>query len=48
MKTFTILLSDLNNEAKEEFLKFEGVENESEMNCETIPIATICREEINE
>jgi len=49
MKTFTIMFSDLNDEAKTQFLQFEGVESVSELNTDLIPLATVTREEeINE
>jgi len=48
MKTFEIMFSDLNDDAQSEFLKFQGVENESELNHEILPLAIVELEEENE
>ncbi len=48
MKSFEIMFHDLNDEAQKEFLKFQEVENVSELNIECIPIAIIDQEEENE
>ena len=48
MKTFEIMFYDLNDDAKDEFLKFQGVENESDLNIDDFPIATIDLEDENE
>ena len=45
MKTFEIMFDDLIDETKEAFLKFQGVENESELNIDDFPIAIISRED---
>jgi len=45
MKSFEVMFYDLNEEAQEEFLKFQDVENVSELNIDDIPIAIIDREE---
>jgi len=42
------MFSDLNDFAKKEFLKFQSVENESNLNCDTFPIAIIELEEEDE
>ena len=48
MKTFEIMFSDLNDDAQSEFLKFQGVRNESDLNADYIPIASVDLEEENE
>jgi hypothetical protein len=45
MKSFDIMFSDLTAEAQERYLKFQGVSDESELNWEVMPLATIDREE---
>lgn len=40
-KTFEIYFNDLNKKAQEEYLKFEGVLSESDLNADMLPIAII-------
>jgi len=48
MKSLEIMFYDLCDEAQKEFLKFQGVENVSELNVDDNPIAIIDLEEENE
>lgn len=48
MKSFEIMYYDLNDDAKKEFLIFQGVKNESELNFEDTPIAIVDLEEEDE
>jgi len=48
MKSFEITFHNLNKETQQEFLKFQGVENVSELNIDNIPISIIELEEENE
>jgi len=41
IKSFEIYYNDLSEEAKKEYLKFEGVEDESDLNHEITPLAII-------
>ena len=41
MKTFEIYFNDLNANAQERYLKFQGVSDASELNWETCPLALI-------
>ena len=45
MKSFEIFFNDLNEDAQKEFLKFAGVEDESELNHELAPLAIVDVEE---
>ncbi len=45
MKSFELMFYDLNDKAKKEFLKFQGVENESDLNLDDTPLAIIDLEE---
>jgi hypothetical protein len=47
MKSFEIWYDDLSDEAKKNYLKFQGVQNERELNAEVIPLAIIDLEEEN-
>ncbi len=47
MKSFEIMFYDLCDDAQKEFLKFQEVENVSDLNADCIPIAIIEREEEN-
>jgi len=48
MKTFEIWYEDLSEYAKKNYLEFQGVQNERELNVEIIPLAIIDLEEENE
>lgn len=43
-RTFEIYFNDLNDEAKARLLEFEGVESDSELNHEYIPLTILERE----
>lgn len=41
MKTFEIMFDDLNEEAQQRFLEFQGLEDPADGNYEIVPIAIV-------